>query len=82
VGYGFFDCTLCTSDVWVGGLAGIVVGLAVVCYMDNCCNFFIICSTGFVWDEPTIPLACGPTLSVWSYQVLIVAHLERYRTIN
>jgi hypothetical protein len=62
VAFRFVDFTLCTSDIWVGGATGIVVWLAVVCWMGNCCNCFISCSVGFVFDEPTIPSACGPTL--------------------
>jgi hypothetical protein len=62
VAFKFFDCTLCTYDVWVGGAARIVVGLATVCWIDNCCNFFVSCSMGFVCAEPTIPSTCGPSL--------------------
>jgi hypothetical protein len=71
VAFGFIDFTLCTSDVWVGGAAERVVWLVVVCYMDNCCNCFISCSTGFVCAEPAIPLACGPTLC------LVLSSIER-----
>jgi hypothetical protein len=62
VAFGFVDCTLCTSDVWVGGATETVVWLDVVCCIDNCCNCFFSCSTRFVCAEPTIPLACGPSL--------------------
>ena len=33
-----------------------------MCCKDNCCNYFVNCSTSLVCVEPTIPLACGPTL--------------------
>ena len=56
------DCTVCTSDVLVGGAAKAVVWLDDVCCIDNCCNCFVSCSVGFVCAEPTIPSACGPTL--------------------
>jgi hypothetical protein len=71
VAFGLVDCTVCTSDVWVGGAAKVVVWLAVVCCIDNCCKCFINCSTGFVCDEPTIPLACGPAL------YLVLSSIER-----
>jgi hypothetical protein len=54
--------TECTSDIWVGGAAKAVVWLAAKCWIDNCCNCFVKCSVGLVWDEPTIPSSCGPTL--------------------
>jgi hypothetical protein len=53
---------VCTSDVLVGGAAKAVVWLAAVCCIDNCCNYFVNCSAGFVCAEPTIPSACGPAL--------------------
>jgi hypothetical protein len=62
VAFGLVDCTVCTSDVLVGGATKAVVWLAVVCCIDNCCNYFVNCSAGFVCAEPTIPSACGPTL--------------------
>jgi hypothetical protein len=62
VAFGLVDCTECTSDVWVGGVAKAVVWLAVVYCMDNCCNYFVNCSAGLVCVEPTIPSACGPAL--------------------
>ena len=62
VAFGLVYCTLCTSDILVGGEVEAVVWLAALCGMDNCCNSFINCSVGFVCVEPTIPLACGPTL--------------------
>jgi hypothetical protein len=62
VAFGFVNCTMCTSDVLIGGAAKIVVWLAVVCCIDNCCNCFVSFSTGFVCAEPTIPSACVPAL--------------------
>jgi hypothetical protein len=59
VAFGLVDYTVCTSDVLVGGAAKVVVWLAVVCCIENCCKCFINCSVGFVCVEPTIPLACG-----------------------
>jgi hypothetical protein len=62
VAFGFVDCTMCTSNVLVGGAAKTEVWLVVVCCIDNCCNCFVIFSAGFVCAKPTIPSACGPTL--------------------
>jgi hypothetical protein len=62
VAFRFVDCTLCTSKVWVGGVAETVVWLAVVCCIDNFCNCFVSCSTGLVCAEPTIPSGCGLAL--------------------
>jgi hypothetical protein len=62
VAFGLVDCTVCTSDVLVGGVAKAVVWLAAVCCMDNYCSCFVNCSTGLVCAETTIPSACGPTL--------------------
>jgi hypothetical protein len=62
VAFGLVDCTVCTSDVWVGRASKAVVWLVVVCCMDNCFNFFVNCSAGLVCAELTIPSACGPTL--------------------
>jgi hypothetical protein len=62
VAFGLVDYTKCTFDVWVGGATNAVVWLATECCIDNCCNCFVNCSTGLVCAEPTIPLACGPTL--------------------
>jgi hypothetical protein len=62
VAFGLVNCTMCTSDVLVGGEAKAVVWLAVVCCIDNFCNNFINCSTGFVCVEPTIPSSCGLAL--------------------
>jgi hypothetical protein len=52
----------CTSDIWVGGGAKAVVWLAAECCIDNCCNCFVNFSAGLVFANPTIPLACGPSL--------------------
>jgi hypothetical protein len=71
VAFGFVDCTMCTSNVLVGGAAKIVVWLAAQCCIDNCCNCFVSCSGGFVCAEPTIPSACGPTLC------LVLSSIER-----
>jgi hypothetical protein len=71
VAFGLVDCTVCTSDVLVGGAAKVVVWLATVCCIDNYCNCFVNCSAGFVCAEPTIPLACGPTL------YLVLSSIER-----
>jgi hypothetical protein len=62
VAFGLVDCTVCTSDILVGGAAKTVVWLATVCCIDNCCNCFVNCSMGFVCAEPTIPSACGLAL--------------------
>jgi hypothetical protein len=62
VASGLVDCTVSTSDVWVGGATKAVVWLAVVCCMDNCCNCFVNYSAGLVCAKPTIPSACGPAL--------------------
>jgi hypothetical protein len=62
VAFGLVDCTVCTSDVWVWGVAKAVVWLVDVCCMDNCCNCFVNCSAGLVCAEPTIPSPCGPAL--------------------
>jgi hypothetical protein len=35
---GFVDCTLCTSNIWVGGTTELRVWLATICCIDNCCN--------------------------------------------
>jgi hypothetical protein len=61
-GFVLVDFIVCTSNVWVGGETKAVVWLVVVCCMDNCCNCFVNCSAGLVCAEPTIPLACSPTL--------------------
>jgi hypothetical protein len=58
----FINCTLCTSDVWVGGVAELEVWLDVVCYIDNCCNLFDNWSVEFTCVELTIPSTCGPNL--------------------
>lgn len=71
VAFGLVDCTVCTSDVWVGGAIKAVVWLAAVCCMDNCCNYFVNCSSALVCVEPTIPSACGPTL------FLVLSSIER-----
>jgi hypothetical protein len=62
VSFGLVYFTVCTSNVLVGGENRAVVWLVVVCCIDNCYNFFVNCSTGFVSDEPTIAWTCGPTL--------------------
>jgi hypothetical protein len=62
VAFGLVDFTVCTFDVLVGGAAKVVVFLAVVCCIDNCCNYFVNCLAGFVCVEPTIPSACGLAL--------------------
>jgi hypothetical protein len=36
--FGFIHCTLCTSDIWVGGTVEPEVWLAIVCCINNCCN--------------------------------------------
>jgi hypothetical protein len=69
--FGLVDCTVCTSDIWVGGVAKEVVWLAAMCCMDNCCNYFVNYSGGLVCVEPTIPLACGPNL------YLVLSSIER-----
>jgi hypothetical protein len=71
VAFGLVDCTVCTSDVLVGGKTKAVVWLDAVCCIDNCYNYFVNCSTGFVCAEPTIPSACGPTLC------LVLSSIER-----
>jgi hypothetical protein len=71
VAFGLVNCTACTYDVLVGGAAKVVVWLAVVCCIDNCCNCFINCSASFVCAEPTIPSACGPSLC------LVLSSIER-----
>jgi hypothetical protein len=60
--FGLVDCTVCTSDIWVGGATKEVVWLAAVCCMDNCCNYFVNCSVDFVCAEPTKPSICGLAL--------------------
>jgi hypothetical protein len=62
VAFGLVDCTVCTSDVLVGGATKVVVWLAAVCFINNCCNCFVNYSVGFVCAEPTIPSACGQAL--------------------
>jgi hypothetical protein len=62
VAFGLVDCIVCTFDIWVGEAAKVVVWLAIVCCIDNCCNCFINCSEGFVCAEPAIPSACSPSL--------------------
>jgi hypothetical protein len=81
VAFGFVDCTLCTSDIWVGGTTRLVVWLAAFCYIDNCCNCFDSCSVGFIFVEPTIP-SHVVHISIWSCQVLTVVHLENFRKVN
>jgi hypothetical protein len=71
VAFGLVDCTMCTSDILVGGVAEVVVWLAAMCCIDNYYNCFVNCSVGFVCVEPTIPLACGPTLC------LVLSSIER-----
>ena len=71
VAFELVNCIMCTSDVLVGGATKVVVWLATVCCIDNCCNCFINCLVGFVCAEPTIPLACGPTL------YLVLSSIER-----
>jgi hypothetical protein len=71
VAFGFLNCTVCTSNILVGGVAKIVVWLATMCCIENCCNCFVSCSVGFVFVEPTIPSACGPTL------YLVLSSIER-----
>jgi hypothetical protein len=71
VAFGLVDCTVCTSDILVGGAAKAIVWLVVVCCMDNCCNCFFNCSSEFVCVEPTIPSACGPALC------LVLSSIER-----
>jgi hypothetical protein len=65
VAFGLVEYTVCTSDILVGGAAKTVVWLAAVCCIDNCCNYFVNCSAGFVCDEPTIPSTCGPSLCLF-----------------
>jgi hypothetical protein len=62
VTFGLVDCMECTSDVWVGRAAKVVVWIATECCIDKCCNCFFNFSAGLVCAEPTIPSACGPTL--------------------
>jgi hypothetical protein len=62
VAFGLVDCTMCTSNIWVGGAAKAVVWLVAVCCMDNCCNYFVNFSVGLVCVELTIPSACGRAL--------------------
>jgi hypothetical protein len=62
VAFGLVDCTVCTSDVWVGGATKEVDWLVVVCCMDNYCNCFVNCLVGLVCVEPTIASVCGPAL--------------------
>jgi hypothetical protein len=71
VAFGFVDCTVCTSNVLVGGATKIVVWLAVVCCIDNCCNCFVSFLVGFVCDEPTIPSTCCLALC------LVLSSIER-----
>jgi hypothetical protein len=62
VAFEFVDCTLCISNVWVGGAAEPVVWLDVVSCIDNLYNWFDIWSMGFICAEPKISSACGPYL--------------------
>jgi hypothetical protein len=62
VAFGLVKCTMCTSDVLVGGATKAAVWLATVCCIDNCYNYFINFLDGFVCAKPTIPSACGPSL--------------------
>jgi hypothetical protein len=62
VAFGLVDCTVCTSNILVGGAAKEVFWLATVCCIDNFYNCIVSCSMSFVCAEPTIPSACGPTL--------------------
>jgi hypothetical protein len=78
VAFGFVNCMMGTSDVWVGGTVGIVVWLDIVCCMDNCCNCFVGCLAGCVCDEPKIPSTCGPTL----YLVLSSIECGTYGNIS
>jgi hypothetical protein len=71
VAFGVVDCTVCTFDVSIGGVAKAVVWLAVVCCMDNYCNCFFNCSVGLVCVEPTTPSACGLALC------LVLSSIER-----
>jgi hypothetical protein len=71
VAFGLVDCTVCTFDVLEGGATKAVVWLVAMCCIDNCYNYFINCSAGFVCAEPTIPSACGPTLC------LVLSSIER-----
>jgi hypothetical protein len=71
VTFGLVDYTVCTSNVLVGGVAKVVVWMATVCCIDNCYNYFISCSAGFVCADPTIPSACGPAL------YLVLSSIER-----
>jgi hypothetical protein len=47
-GFGLVVCTECTSNVWVGGVAKVVVWLAAEYCIDNCCNCFVNYSAGLV----------------------------------
>jgi hypothetical protein len=69
--FGLVDCTVCTSNVLVGGAAKEIVWSATMCCINNCYNCFVNCSAGFVCPEPTIPSACGPTLC------LVLSSIER-----
>jgi hypothetical protein len=71
VAFGLVDCTVCTSNILVGGAAKAVVWMVVVCCIDNSCNYFVNCSVGFVCVEPTIPSACGLALC------LVLSSIER-----
>jgi hypothetical protein len=71
VAFGLVDCTACTFDVLVGGVAKEVVWLVAKCCMDNYYNCFVNCSTGLVCVELTIQLACGPAL------YLVLSNIER-----
>jgi hypothetical protein len=71
VAFGLIDCTVCTFDVLVGGIAKEVVWLATVCCIENCCKCYINCSTGFVCAEPIIPSTCGLALC------LVLSSIER-----
>jgi hypothetical protein len=71
VAFGLVDCTVCTSDILVGGAAKEIVWLATMCCIDKCCNRFVNCSAGFVCVEPTIPSACGLALC------LVLSSIER-----
>jgi hypothetical protein len=69
--FGLVKYTVCASDVWVGGSAKVVVGMAIVCCMDNYCNYFVNFSMNLVCAEPMIPSACGPSL------YLVLSSIER-----
>jgi hypothetical protein len=63
--------SVCTSDVLVGEADKEVVWLVAVCCINNCYNYFVDCSAGFVCDEPIIPSTCGPALC------LVLSSIER-----